>query len=148
MIRPLMYVPTTCMWGGLIARVYSDTILVEKLAQCKSHSYPLLPSPSPPLPSPPSPPLPLPTSPSPPPPLPLSPSPPSPPSPSPLQRYIQSDIRGYSPAPGDLAYPDKLIVAAQATTVEPETDSDSVFENSGTEVNPLPPIVAFGYNHE
>jgi hypothetical protein len=56
------------------------------------------------------------------------------------QRYIQTDIRGYSPAPGDLAYPDKLLVAAQATAVEvgldgtPDTtDSDSVFEASGTE---------------
>ena len=58
-----------------------------------------------------------------------------------IQRYIQTDIRGYSPAPGDLAYPDKLLVAAQMGDVEgrleetPETtDSDSVFETSGTEV--------------
>ena len=58
-----------------------------------------------------------------------------------LQRYVQTDIRGYSPAPGDLAYPDKLVVAAQAAAVEvglegtPDTtDSDSVFEASGTEV--------------
>ena len=62
-----------------------------------------------------------------------------------MQRYIQTDIRGYSPAPGDLAYPDKLLVAAQVSAVEaslegtPETtDSDSVFEASGTEVSPLP----------
>ena len=52
------------------------------------------------------------------------------------QRYIQTDIRGYNPAPGDLAYPDKLIVASEATTVEETTasDSDSVFDTSGTEV--------------
>lgn len=65
-----------------------------------------------------------------------------------MQRYIQTDIRGYSPAPGDLAYPDKLLVAAQAAAVEaslggtPETtDSDSVFEASGTEVHVLGPAV-------
>ena len=59
-----------------------------------------------------------------------------------IQRYIQTDIRGYSPAPGDLAYPDKLLVAAQVSVVEASldgtpdtTDSDSVFEASGTEVN-------------
>ena len=58
-----------------------------------------------------------------------------------MQRFIQTDIHGYSPAPGDLAYPDKLLVAAQASAVEagldgtPDTtDSDSVFETSGTEV--------------
>lgn len=58
-----------------------------------------------------------------------------------LQRYVQTDIRGYSPAPGDLAYPDKLLVAAQVSFVEAglegtsdTTDSDSVFEASGTEV--------------
>ena len=51
------------------------------------------------------------------------------------QRYIQTDIRGYNPAPGDLAYPDKLIVASEAT-IQDETisDSDSVFDTSGTEV--------------
>lgn len=61
-----------------------------------------------------------------------------------VQRYIQTDIRGYSPAPGDLAYPDKLLVAAQAAAVEANlegtpdtTDSDSVFEASGTEVHML-----------
>ena len=59
-----------------------------------------------------------------------------------MQRYIQTDIRGYSPAPGDLAYPDKLLVAAQVAVVEASlegtpdtTDSDSVFETSGTEVH-------------
>ena len=70
-----------------------------------------------------------------------------------LQRYIQTDIRGYSPAPGDLAYPDKLLVAAQATAVEvgldgtPDTtDSDSVFEASGTEVGGTVPVLfANGY---
>ena len=51
------------------------------------------------------------------------------------QRYIQTDIRGYNPAPGDLAYPDKLIVASEATTQdETISDSDSVFDTSGTEV--------------
>jgi hypothetical protein len=56
------------------------------------------------------------------------------------QRYIQTDIRGYSPAQGDLAYPDKLLVAAEVSAVEASleattetTDSDSVFEASGTE---------------
>ncbi|CAI8054354.1 Conserved oligomeric Golgi complex subunit 3 [Geodia barretti] len=54
------------------------------------------------------------------------------------QRYIQTDIRGYSPAPGDLAYPDKLVVAGQVVATEagldPDTtDSDSVFDTSGTE---------------
>ena len=51
------------------------------------------------------------------------------------QRYIQTDIRGYNPASGDLAYPDKLIVANEAT-IQDETisDSDSVFDTSGTEV--------------
>ena len=51
------------------------------------------------------------------------------------QRYIQTDIRGYNPALGDLAYPDKLIVANEAT-IQDETisDSDSVFDASGTEV--------------
>lgn len=57
-----------------------------------------------------------------------------------MQRYIQTDIRGYSPAPGDLAYPDKLLVAAQISASEAgldetTTDSDSVFEASGTEVS-------------
>ena len=28
-----------------------------------------------------------------------------------FQRFIQVDIHGYSPSPGDLAYPDKLVVA-------------------------------------
>lgn len=52
------------------------------------------------------------------------------------QRYIQTDIRGYSPAPGDLAYPDKLIVASKATAQEETiSDSDSVFDTSGTEVH-------------
>ena len=51
------------------------------------------------------------------------------------QRYIQTDIRGYNPAPGDLAYPDKLIVANEATAQdETISDSDSVFDTSGTEV--------------
>ena len=55
------------------------------------------------------------------------------------KRYIQTDIRGYSPAPGDLAYPDKLVVAGQVVATEagldPDTtDSDSVFDTSGTEV--------------
>ncbi len=50
-----------------------------------------------------------------------------------LQRFIQTDIRGYSPAPGDLAYPDKLIVAAQAIS-DQDPSSDSVFDTSGTEV--------------
>ena len=27
-----------------------------------------------------------------------------------VQRYIQTDIKGYRPAPGDLSYPEKLIV--------------------------------------
>ena len=49
------------------------------------------------------------------------------------QRYIQTDIRGYTPSPGDLAYPDKLIVAANALQ-DQEADSDSVFDTSGTEV--------------
>ena len=57
-----------------------------------------------------------------------------------MQRYIQTDIRGYSPAPGDLAYPDKLLVAVQISASEAgldetTTDSDSVFEASGTEVS-------------
>lgn len=52
------------------------------------------------------------------------------------QRYIQTDIRGYNPAPGDLAYPDKLIVASEATAQEGTiSDSDSVFDTSGTEVS-------------
>ena len=51
------------------------------------------------------------------------------------QRYIQTDIRGYNPAPGDLAYPDKLIVASKATAPdEMISDTDSVFDTSGTEV--------------
>lgn len=52
------------------------------------------------------------------------------------QRYIQTDIRGYNHAPGDLAYPDKLIVANEvALQDETISDSDSVFDTSGTEVH-------------
>lgn len=52
------------------------------------------------------------------------------------QRYIQTDIRGYSPAAGDLAYPDKLIVASEVAQEQNDrlSDSDSVFDTSGTEV--------------
>lgn len=53
------------------------------------------------------------------------------------QRFIQTDIRGYKPAPGDLAYPEKLIVASEATqedTFIGINDSDSVFDTSGAEV--------------
>ena len=58
------------------------------------------------------------------------------------QRYIQTDIRGYNPAPGDLAYPDKLIVASEATAPdETVTDSDSVFDTSGTEVVNIPQLI-------
>ena len=64
------------------------------------------------------------------------------------QRYIQTDIRGYNPAPGDLAYPDKLIVASEATTVEETaaSDSDSVFDTSGTEVH-VCVLVVYVYVH-
>ena len=30
-----------------------------------------------------------------------------------LQAYIESDIQKYSPAPGDLAYPEKLIIGVR-----------------------------------
>ena len=30
------------------------------------------------------------------------------------QRFIQTDIHGYKPSPGDLAYPEKLVVAVSA----------------------------------
>lgn len=60
------------------------------------------------------------------------------------QRYIQTDIRGYNPAPGDLAYPDKLIVANEATTQdETISDSDSVFDTSGTEVRMCQGVYVF-----
>lgn len=50
------------------------------------------------------------------------------------QLYIQRDIRGYTPAGGDLAYPDKLIVTASIQDKDKShSDSDSVFA-SGTEV--------------
>lgn len=29
-----------------------------------------------------------------------------------LQAYIETDIQKYSPAPGDLAYPEKLIIVS------------------------------------
>ena len=32
-----------------------------------------------------------------------------------FQRFIQVDIHGYNPSPGDLAYPDKLVVAVSYT---------------------------------
>jgi len=50
---------------------------------------------------------------------------------------VKKDIQGYKPAPGDLAYPDKLIVASsmsQQDSAQASQDSDSVFENSGNEV--------------
>ena len=50
------------------------------------------------------------------------------------QLYVQRDIRGYTPAGGDLAYPDKLIVTASIQDKDKShSDSDSVFA-SGTEV--------------
>ena len=50
---------------------------------------------------------------------------------------MKKDIQGYKPVSGDLAYPDKLIVASsmnQQDGAQPGQDSDSVFENSGNEV--------------
>ena len=45
------------------------------------------------------------------------------------------DIRGYAPAAGDLAYPDKLLVTADILEKDKShSDSDSVFGASGTEV--------------
>ena len=35
------------------------------------------------------------------------------------QKFIQSDIGGYSHSPGDLAYPDKLIVAVSNVCFKP-----------------------------
>lgn len=51
------------------------------------------------------------------------------------QLYIQREIRGYAPAAGDLAYPDKLLVTVDLMqdTDRTHTDSDSVFAASGTE---------------
>ena len=62
-----------------------------------------------------------------------------------LQRYVQTDIRGYSPVAGDLAYPDKLLVANQAAMAAATAaqdleegggggEFDSVFDTSGAEV--------------
>ena len=52
---------------------------------------------------------------------------------------MKRDIQGYKPAPGDLAYPDKLIVASsmgrQDSAQPTHSDSDSVFNNSGNEVH-------------
>lgn len=52
------------------------------------------------------------------------------------QLYIQHDIRGYTPVSGDLAYPEKLLVTAGITRdkEKSQSDSDSVFDPSGTEV--------------
>jgi hypothetical protein len=49
------------------------------------------------------------------------------------QKFIQSDIGGYSHSPGDLAYPDKLIVAREAGLRVVQNESDSVFETSASE---------------
>ena len=50
--------------------------------------------------------------------------------------YIQHDIRGYTPVAGDLAYPDKLLLTVDLTRNKDksQSDSDSVFAASGTEV--------------
>ena len=49
-----------------------------------------------------------------------------------LQVYIHHDIRGYTPVAGDLAYPDKLLLTAGLN--DKQSDTDSVFGPSGTEV--------------
>lgn len=50
---------------------------------------------------------------------------------------MKRDIHGYKPAPGDLAYPDKLLVASNVDQASDplHSDSDSVFDTSGNEVN-------------
>lgn len=60
------------------------------------------------------------------------------------QRFIATDIRGYKPSPGDLAYPDKLVVAAEAQAstshgTDTFSDTDSVFDTSGNESEPTTP---------
>eukprot|EP00731_Ephydatia_muelleri_P030040 Em0021g563a len=51
------------------------------------------------------------------------------------QKYIETDIRGYLPSPGDLAYPEKLVIAAdvQPKALDTPSDSDSVIGASETE---------------
>ena len=51
---------------------------------------------------------------------------------------MRKDIYGYKPAPGDLAYPDKLLVASSVEQDKGHpllSDSDSVFDNSGNDVS-------------
>ncbi|XP_065889132.1 conserved oligomeric Golgi complex subunit 3-like [Dysidea avara] len=49
------------------------------------------------------------------------------------QKFIESDIRGYSPAAGDLAYPEKLILTEDIEVLEdPQSEHDSVFEGDAT----------------
>ena len=58
-----------------------------------------------------------------------------------VQLYVKRDIQGYKPAPGDLAYPDKLIVASSISSSHDDgsqptqSDSDSVFDNSSNEAS-------------